>query len=467
MTTHLRTLLLRAFLTLLAASFAITGASAQLSTATLYGTVTDPAGAVIPGAKVTMLQTDTGFVRSVLTNGDGSYRADFLPIGPYKVTVEASGFKKLERAGITLTVTQEAHLDLAMQIGGNEQTIEVTAAEPLLNASNSTLGSTISNVEIDNLPLVDRNAYALLDLTPGVQNNNDAGTRGNGGVINPLGYPEQHVKINGSTDSSVGQVSYYLDGGSNMTGIRNTGNPLPNPDAIREFAVQTNNFSAQFGRSSAGVITVLTKSGTNQFHGSAFEFYRDRSFNATEHLQKVKTPYNLHRFGFTFGGPIKRDKLFFFGSYAGFRFISANALSSTVPSAAMDSGNFSENLPSTGLTGSAACAATATATKFYVCDPVTRLPYPGNIVPQSAFDPAILNIVKAGLIPTPNPSQPGDTAYTRRDLQRFTQKTDEQLYKGDYQITQKQRLTLSYFHQTGDYVLNPSGNNILNWTTHN
>ncbi|WP_213806134.1 TonB-dependent receptor [Granulicella sp. dw_53] len=442
-------------------------AFAQLSTATLFGTVTDPAGAAVPDAKVTIIQTDTGFVRAVVTNENGSYRADFLPIGPYKVTVESRGFKKLERTGITLNVTEEAHLDVALTLGMNEQTIEVTAEIPLLNTGNSTLGRTVDNAEIDNLPLVDRNVYALLDLTPGIQNNNNAGTGGNGGVINPLGYPEQHVKINGSTDSSVGQISYYLDGGSNMTGIRNTGNPLPNPDAIREFAVQTNNFSAQFGRSSGGVVTVLTKSGTNQFHGSVFEFYRTRNFNATQHLFAQKTPYNQHRFGFTVGGPIKHDKLFFFGSYAGFRFVSANALTTTVPSAAMNSGNFSENLPTTGLTGAAACAATATATKFYVCDPNTRLPYAGNIVPASAFDPAIANIVKAGLIPTPNPSQPGDTAYSRRDLQRFTQATNEQLYKADYQITGMQRLTLSYFHQTGDYVLNPSGNNVLNWTTHN
>jgi outer membrane receptor protein involved in Fe transport len=439
---------------------------AQLSTATMFGTVTDPAGAAIPKANITITQTDTGFVRSVVTDDAGSYRADFLPTGPYIVTVEASGFKKLERQGLTLTVTEEARLDLALTMGGSEQTIEVRADIPLLNTGNSTLGHTVSNVEIDNLPLVDRNVYALLDLTPGVQNNNNSGTGGNGGVINPLGYPEQHVKINGSTDSSVGQIAYYLDGGSNMTGIRNTGNPLPNPDAIREFVVQTNNFSAQFGRSSGGVITVVTKSGTNEFHGSAFEFNRERNFNATEHLFAQKTPYNQHRFGFTLGGPIKHDKLFFFGSYAGFRFISSNALVNTVPSAAMDSGNFSENLPTTGLTGAAACAATATATQFYVCNPVTRLPYAGNIVPTSAFDPTILNIVKAGLIPTPNPSQPSDTAYTRRDLQRFTQKTDEQLYKGDYQMTAMQRLTLSYFHQTGDYVLNPSGNNVLNWTTH-
>src|ERR1700760_3548603 len=161
--------------------------NAQLSTATMFGTITDPAGAAIPKASVTITQTDTGFVRTVVTNDSGNYRADFLPIGPYKITVAATGFKK------------EAHVDFAMSVGGSEQTIEVTAEIPLINTGNSTLGRTISNVEIDNLPLVDRNVYTLLDLTPGVQNNNNAGagTSGNGGVINPLGYPEQHVKING------------------------------------------------------------------------------------------------------------------------------------------------------------------------------------------------------------------------------------------------------------------------------
>jgi len=443
-------------------------ANAQVSTATMFGTVTDASGAAIPDANVTIRQTETGFVRVVKTGGGGEYRADFLPIGPYSVTVEAKGFKTLNRQGLTLTVTEEAHLDLSLSVGGADQTIQVTAEIPLLNTGNSTLGRTISNREIENLPLVDRNVYTLLDLTPGVQNNNNAGTGGNGGVINPLGFPEQHVKINGSTDSGVGQVSYYLDGGSNMTGVRNTGNPLPNPDAIKEFAVQTNNYSAEYGRNSSGVITVLTKSGTNQFHGSAFEFFRDRNFNATQHNQTQKTPYNQHRFGFTVGGPVVHDKLFFFGSYAGFRFISDNILTTQVPSAAMQQGNFSENLPTTGLTGAAACAktVTSTATSFYACDPVTRTAYPGNIVPTSAFDPAILAIIKAGLIPTPNPSQAGDSIYTRRDFSPYRQKTDEQLYKGDYQMTAKQRLALSYFHLAGDYVVNPSGNNILGWVTH-
>jgi hypothetical protein len=436
-------------------------ASAQISTATLFGNVTDGTGASIPNASVIITQAETGFTRSLVTKEDGSYRADFLPIGSYKVKVIASGFKTLDREGVTLNVTEEARLDLPLQIGGGTEVVEVTAEVPLINTGNSILGRVVDNKEIDNLPLVDRNVYTLLDLTAGVQNNSN---------VNPLGYPEQHVTINGSTDSGVGQVAYYLDGGSNMTGIRNTGNPLPNPDAIKEFAVQTNNFSAQFGRSSGGVVTVLTKSGGNDFHGSLFEFNRERNFNATTHNTNTKVPYNQHRFGGTVGGPIYRDKAFFFGSYAGFRYISSNILTTTVPSAAMRTGDFSENLPTgTLLTGAAACAKSvvSTSTKFYVCNPNTRTAYAGNIVPQADLDPTILKIFAAGLIGLPNPSQTGDSAYTRRDLQRFTNRTDEYLAKSDVQLTAKQRLTLSYFHQTGSQLLNPAGNNINNWTTHN
>jgi outer membrane receptor protein involved in Fe transport len=475
MMTNSRSLSWKLFFALLFSVLLCGTGNAQLSTAAMFGTVTDPAGAAIPKANVTITQTDTGFVRTVVTNDDGNYRADFLPIGPYKVTVEGPGFKKIDRAGITLTVTEEAHLDFAMTVGGTDQTIEVTAEVPLLNTGNSTLGRTISNVEIDNLPLVDRNVYTLLDLTPGVQNNNNAGTGANGGVINPLGYPEQHVKINGSSDSGVGQVSYYLDGGSNMTGVRNTGNPLPNPDAIREFAVQTNNYSAQFGRNSSGVVTVLTKSGTNQFHGSVFEFFRDRNFNATTRGLPQKTPYNQHRFGGTVGGPVVRDKLFFFFSYAGFRFISDNVFNPVVPSQAMLNGNFTENTPTLTTTpDSQKCTIAAQSnTRFWACNPFiadkTKAwcgaaggPNPNqNICPTSTFDPSILAIVKAGLIPTAS----GPT-YQRQDFSPFRQQTDEQLYKGDYQLTGKQRLALSYFHQTGDFVVNPSGNTILGWVVH-
>jgi hypothetical protein len=423
-------------------------ARAQLNTATMFGVVADPTGAVVPNAKVTLVQTDTNFTRTFTSRSDGSYREEFLPVGPYKITVEAPGFKTLQRGGIVLSVMQNAEVSLGLEIGTTEQTVTVTEQVPLVNLGNSTLGQTISNVEIDSLPLVNRDVTRLLQLVPGVQ----AVT-----TVNSLGYTEYHVLINGSTDGFVGQVSYYLDGGLNMTGLRNSGNPLPNPDAISQFDVVTNNFSAQVGRYSAAVVSVITKSGTNSFHGSAFEFFRDRNFNAIGHnagLNAIKTPYNQHRFGGTVGGPIRHDRDFFFGSFGGFRYRTATAHSGSLPSAAQIAGNFLENMPTDITT----CTQTPTAAdttntaqdpnfipKFLVCNPVTRTPYPGNQLP--AVDPTAVNILNylTSHLPAKQAAQTGDIKYTYHTLSPTPQANEEYLIKTDHQIGAKHRLTLSYF----------------------
>src|SRR5580765_7081849 len=190
---------------------AMTGAArAQLSTATLFGTVTDDTGALVDTATITLTQVDTGFTRVVKSSDHGQYRAEFLPIGSYSVKVEATGFRLLERRGITLTATQQANVDFALAVGSSNTVVEVTSEVPLVNLGNSTLSRTVDNIEVDNLPLVGRNAYRLLDLTPGVQSNT---------FENTVGFPAQHVIINGSPDDLVGEVSYYLDGGLNMTGL--------------------------------------------------------------------------------------------------------------------------------------------------------------------------------------------------------------------------------------------------------
>jgi len=274
---------------------------AQLSTATLFGTVTDNTGAVIPNTTITLTQVDTNFTRTVKSNEQGDYRAEFLPIGSYSAKVEATGFKVLDQKGIALTATQNANLNFTLSIGTENTVVEVTSEVPLVNLGNSTLSRTVDSLEVDNLPLVGRNAYRLLDLTPGVQSNT---------FENTVGFPAQHVIINGSPDDLVGEVSYYLDGGLNMTGLRNTRNALPNPDTIQEFVVQTNNFSAEYGRTGAGIVTVVTKSGTNQVHGSVFEFHRGTNFNATSHAQASKTPLHINNLGATLGGPVTGTRRF-------------------------------------------------------------------------------------------------------------------------------------------------------------
>ena len=427
---------------LLAAIFAVCGslhANAQLSTATMFGTITDTTGAVVANATITLVQTDTNFTRTGTTKADGSFHEEFLPIGPYKITVAAPGFKTLERSGVVLAVMQDAELKLQLEVGTAVETVNVTADVPLVNLGNATLGTTVSNLQIDNLPLVGRNTYQLLNLTPGVQSNN---------TTNSLGFPELHVYINGSTDDFTGQVSYYLDGGLNMTGLRNSGNIIPNPDAISQFNVQTNNFSAQLGRYAAAVVSVVTKAGTNEFHGSLFEFYRTKNFYATTHNQNTKGDYARHQFGATVGGPIRRDKDFFFGSYGGLIDTTSPQYTGNVPSAAEIAGNFFENTPTAAEQAScnvSPSAAANAAFHFLVCNPATQTPYANNTIPAGSLDPTAQNILKY-LAMTPNPTgQVGDTPYTHKERAPVPESSREYLIKTDHQINAAHRLTLSYF----------------------
>jgi outer membrane receptor protein involved in Fe transport len=464
-------LLRRALFALLVVTFLAVGASAQISTASLSGTVTDSTGAVVPQATITLVQTDTNFTRVATSKADGSYHEEFLPVGPYKVSVVAPGFKRLDRGGIVLSVMQAASVNLTLDIGGASETVTVTEDVPLVNLTSAALGASVSNAQIENLPLINRDTFELLQLTPGVQHVSDPPT-------NSLGFNEYHVYINGSTDDFTGQVSYYLDGGLNMTGLRNSGNANPNPDATSQYDVQTNNFSAPLGRYAAAVVSVVTKSGTNQWHGSGFEYYRDRNFNAVTHNQTTKSPYVQHRFGATFGGPIRHDKDFFFGSWGGYRFRTASAYVSSVPDVAQMGGNFSENTPSQpgdpSITSANACknaptAADNTAIQFWVCNRATGLPYANNTLPSTSLDPTVQNILKylangnmtgpianTGAL-TQNGNVFGDTKYTHREYDPAPQNNNEYLVKTDHQLGANHRLSLSYFEYDSTYVILPGG----------
>jgi hypothetical protein len=427
---------------------------AQLSTATMFGTITDSTGAAVPNAKVTLVQTDTNFTRTFPTKSDGSYREEFLPVGPYSITVEAPGFKTLHQAGIVLAVLQIAELTLKLEIGATTESINVTADVPLVNLGSATLGRTVSNVEIDNLPLVNRNVYQLFSLTPGVQSNT---------TTNSLGFPEQHVYINGSTDDFTGQVSYYLDGGLNMTGLRNSGNAIPTPDAISQFNVQTNNFDATVGRYAAAVSSIVTKSGTNQFHGSAFEFYRTKNFNAVTHNSVTKPPYARNEYGATLGGPIRHNKDFFFASYGGLHATTSPAFSGNVPSAAQLSGNFAENLPSTTEQPNCATSPTSaanTAFHFLVCNPATNTPFAGNVI-TTPLDPTAVNIYKylnsVGIAPGVGGGLFGDNKYTYREYSPTPEIYNQYLIKTEHQVSAAHRLTLSYFLYDYSIKTNPGG----------
>lgn len=411
------------------AILAIMPSVAQITTTVIYGTVSDSTGAVVPSAKVTAVNTDTNLSRTVETNSQGEYRIELLPVGHYDVQVDATGFQKFVQHGILLTIDQTALVNATLQVGNVNETVSVTAAPPMVNTSNSTIGRTVGNAEITTLPIVNRNVYSLLSLTPGVRSSTN-------GIV--LGYPQQITIINGGIDSGTGSVTYYLDGGVNMTGLRNTGNILPNPDAIQEFRVDTNNYSAAYGRFSAGVVNVITNSGTNQLHGSLFEFLRNNVLDANIwNNLGAKPPLHRNQFGGTGGGPVRKNKTFFFFSYEGLRQSTPNFVSGvTVPTAAERTGNFS--------------ADKAIKNPYAANTPQ----FQGNIIPVSQQDPTAMNIVNR-YVPLPNQINPVTGLQTQ--WQGFAPpspyNTDEFLGKVDQDLTTNQRLTASYYETSGLNIL--------------
>jgi outer membrane receptor protein involved in Fe transport len=411
-------------------------ANAQVTTATLVGTVTDPGGSIVPGATVMARNLDNGLTRTVTSSDVGTYRLEFLPVGKYAVEVTYTGFKKAYVGDVVLQINDTVRVDVALTVGQVSETVTIAeSASTTINTSTPEIGRTIQSAEISALPLVERNVYTLLDLTPGVQsNNNGVATASTGTSTFILGYPEQRTLINGGTDGGTGSVNYYLDGGINMTNLRNTGNILPNPDAIQEFRVQTNSYNAEYGRYASGVINVITKSGTNQFHGSAFEFLRNTVFNANDWGSTLaRAPFHRNQFGGTIGGPIKQDKAFFFFSYSGLRQATSTFLSGArVPTALERIGNF-----------------TASATK--PTDPATNAPFVcngvTNVICPNRLDPVAVNIIR-DFIPLSNVTLSTGNAGWQGNIPT-PYNFDEYLGKADYQLNADHRLSVSYFNTGG------------------
>jgi hypothetical protein len=309
---------------LMAATIAAIGcftAAAQQVTGTVLGNVTDIQAGAISGAQVTATNTDTNLARTVSTNVQGEYRVEFLPPGNYKVEIAAKGFRTFVQNGAVVQVGQFARVDATLQVGDATATVTVEAAAPAVNTSEASVGQTVETQQIVTLPMVNRSVYSPLTLTPGAQSTTNAIT---------LGFPAQRTFINGGSDATMGSVNYFLDSGQNMSSLRNTGNVPPNPDAIEEFRVDTNNYSAEYGRFGNGVVNVITKSGSNELHCSAFDFLRNTDLNANTWNALTKPPLHRNQFGGTAGGPIKRNKTFFFGSYSGLRQNTTTLVSSAV-----------------------------------------------------------------------------------------------------------------------------------------
>jgi hypothetical protein len=397
--------------------------AAQVSTAGIFGTVTDRTGAVVGGAEVTVVNTETNFTRSGKSEANGEYSFTALPLGSYKVAASLQGFKKYEQSGVVLDVSRNARVDMILDVGALTESVSITADAPLVNVSDAQIGRTVENLEITQMPLVNRDVYALLNLTPGVEMMAEANT---------VGFRQTTVAINGSGDGGTGSVAYFLDGGANMTGLRNTGNALPNPDAIEEFRVVTNGYSAEFGRFTAGVVDVVTKSGTNALHGSLFEFLRNDQLNANSWNVLSRPTQRRNQFGGSAGGPIRRDKLFIFGSYSGLRQRAQDVLNGAiVPTVAERTGDFSASAKKpTGVAG------------------ITN-----GVIAASALDPAAMKIISTYIFPSNIPGSKWQGSVPRPS------NSDDVNFKTDLVASAKHQVTGSYFYTKG-YEYQPAGGNI-------
>jgi hypothetical protein len=356
---------------------------AQFEAATVLGTIRDTSGAVVPNCKVTLENVKTGISVSTNTDGNGNYEFVSQHLGQYKVRAEAPGFQTAEASSFELTTNARQRVDLALKVGQASTQVTVSDAASLLETETSSRGQVISQAQIVELPLNGR-AYADLTLlSPGVaksalenqaDSSRDASFNVNGG----------RSELN----------NFMLDGvDNNAYGTSNQGfsNQViqANPDSLAEFKIETNNYSAEFGRASGAVISATIKSGTNQFHGEAWEFLRNTVLNAQGFFKPVgggSLPYNQNQFGGAVGGPIVKDKLFFFADYEGFRRVSHPVQFATLPTTAMDSGDFS-------------------AYGVAIANPITGASYANGIVPLSAFTP----LASAVLSALPAPNLPGNS----------------------------------------------------------
>src|SRR5713226_1569281 len=463
----------------------------QEVTATITGTATDPSGAAIAGAKVTAKSVERGITYTAETNESGLYRISQLPVGSYELKVEKTGFASVAYPAFVVTLNQVARIDVTLKVGQVSQTIEVTSAVPVLKTESTQVDTIIDAATNDNLPLASRNYVQLTLLAPGsVSTDPSSFSSGN----NTGGYGARPL-ISGNREQA---NNFLLDGMDNNQVSDNLLGYTPSPDAIEEFNLITNNAPAEFGNFMGGIVSAAIKSGTNSFHGDVWEFFRNDKLNANSwfnnHHDLAKPKLRWDMFGGTVGGPIKKNKLFFFFDYQGQRFDHpASPSTFNVFSAKERTGDFSE-LCQTGFTGpGGTCAPDAAGSNlphlqlYNPCNPGTGVPgvpctaaasrtlFAGNIIPLNMIDPVASALFASPLYPTP-PSSAGiqnnavNTAATPFNSHQYD-------IKVDYNITEKDRLYARYSHAyqsnptTNSFALfgigysqAPITNDVVNWT---
>ena len=436
--------LLIAILTLAMLGAAPLGA-AQSTGGRIRGTVTDPSGGAVAAAKVTLTNEATNVTRDVDSGVNGDYLFIEVPVGSYEIDVTQQGFKKYVRKGIALDLNEVLSLDIALQIGATAETVEVTGAPPVVDTTSTQLGAVVNERASTQLPLNQRDVYQLLQLQPGVQSQ----------LGNDTFYGSDKagvVTVNGGRGRA---NNYSVNGGDGNDLFANLPAIEPSPDSIEEFRVITNSFDAEYGRNSGAVVNVVTKSGTNAVHGSFYEFFRNDVLNAHPFtfFQAPKPEFRQNQFGGTFGGPIKKDKTFFFGSYEGRRIVQGVVSQPiSVPSAAeVTNGDFSAPglangvLDPNGVPGFAGSLSDATVANILQsrCGPSLSAPasaavasvaagggpqlysaiFPNFQIPTQCFDPVAVSLLQyvpgaggsGNVQVTPNKTDRGDQFQIRVD----------------------------------------------------
>jgi hypothetical protein len=436
---------LEALVCVLAVLFSGVASFAQ-TTGTLSGTVKDPSGSVIPGAKVTATLQETQVTRTTTTDASGDYTFAAAPVGHYTISVEAQGFKTYVEKNIELTLGHVVVSNPTLELGTVTQVVTAEATAPLVETANTQLGAVMNSRAVVELPLNARDTYQLLQLQPGVMSQTGAG----------LFYGSDSpgsVSVNGGRGRS---NNFMVNGGDANDQFANLPAIQPSPDTIQEFRVLTNTFDAEFGRNSGSVVDVVTKSGTNQFHGDAYEFFRNTVLNARGFFDTVRPDFHQNQFGGTLGGPIKKDRAFFFASYEGRRIVAGTPTDVvTVPTVAERGGDFSAGSTFSGtltdanvasvLNARPGCASAVTAeggTPIAAGTPYASI-FPKNMIPTSCFDPTALDLMNQ-FVPPPNvgSNQYQTVPNGNNNANQFTTRID-------YSINERQQLTGYYYFNDG------------------
>ena len=388
-------------------------AAAQRATASVAGAVRDPSQAPVPGASVVVRNLATGAERTALSNETGYYVVSALPAGRYSIAVTQVGFSTFGIPELVLQVDQQATVNVDLQIGQVTETISVVGTAGAVDTRAATLNTFIHQTMITDLPLNGRNVLQLLRVTPGTLV--APGTWGQAATR-----PEASSELISASGGRGNSTTFVLDGGIHEDPYTEVANVLPNPDAVQEFSYQTNNYGAKFGGRGGGVVNVITRSGSNDFHGSLFEYIRNSSLNARNFFAATDDGLKRNQYGFALGGPIRKNRTFFFGSWQGTQLRATPATATAVvPTAAQRRGDFSTS-------------------SRVLLNPRTRAPIPGNVIPSADLDPIAQKILE--LIPVAT-SADGLTRFVRRD------KTVDNQYlaRVDHRLGAKQQISGRYF----------------------